>query len=119
MPVDAASGLAAVRAEVEGACRSLVLASPEALTGCEGALQRAAQALQRGQTAWDWKSAGEGAKLEAARLQTGIRRAGRLLSSASRYHAGWLRILSAMSGGYSSRGEAAPMPGLRRISLEG
>ena len=44
MPVDAASGLAAVRVEVEGACRSLVLASPEALSYCEGALELAAEA---------------------------------------------------------------------------
>ena len=119
MPVDAASGLAAVRVEVEGACRSLVLASPEALSYCEGALERAAEALRRGRAAWDWKSAGAAARIEASRLQTGIRRAGRLLSSASGYHAGWLRILSAMAGGYSPRGEAAPMPGMRRISLEG
>jgi hypothetical protein len=119
MPVDAASGLAAVRVEVEGACRSLVLASPEALSYCEGALARAAEALRRGRAAWDWKSAGAAARIEASRLQAAIRRATRLLSSASRYHAGWLRILSAMSGGYSPRGEAAPMPGLRRISLEG
>jgi hypothetical protein len=119
MAVGAASGLAAVRVEVEGACRLLVLASPEALTRCEGALERAAAELRQGRTAWDWKSAGEAARLEAARLQAGIRRAGRLLSCASRYHAGWLRILSAMTGGYSPQGEAVPMPGVRRISLEG
>jgi hypothetical protein len=117
--VDAASGLAAVRADVEGACESLVLATPEALTCCEGALERAAETLRRGRTAWDWKSAGEAARIEAAQLQAGIRRAGRLLSSASRYHAGWLRILSAMTSGYSARGDSAPMAGMRRISLEG
>src|ERR1035438_6961735 len=98
MPVDAASGLAAVRVEVEGACRSLVLASPEALSYCEGALARAAEALRRGRAAWDWKSAGAAARIEASRLQAAIRRATRLLSSASRYHAGWLRILSTRRG---------------------
>ncbi|MGB9454695.1 MAG: hypothetical protein WCB12_01540 [Bryobacteraceae bacterium] len=119
MKVDAASGLAAVRVEMEGACQALVLASPEALTCCQRALERAAAALRQGQAAWDWKSAGEAARKEASRLQAVIRRAGRLLSSASNYHAGWLRILSVMTGGYSQRGEAACMPGLRRISLEG
>jgi len=119
MRLDAASGLAAVRVEVEGACRALVLASPEALACCEGALQRAAEALRQGRAAWDWESASEAAKIEASRLQAGIRRAGRLLSSASRYHAGWRRILSAMTGGYSPRGEAAPLPGMGRFSLEG
>lgn len=119
MKVDAASGLAAVRVEVEGACQALVLASPEALTSAERALERAAEALRQGQAAWDWKSASEAARKEAPRLQAGIRRAGRLLSSASNYHAGWLRILSVMTGGYSQRGEAAHLPGLRRISLEG
>lgn len=119
MQADVVSGLAAVRLEVESACRSLVLASPEALTSCERALQRAAVVLRQGRVAWDWKSAGEAARIETAGLQAGIRRAGRLLSSATRYHAGWLRILSAMTGGYSPRGEAAPMPGIRRISIEG
>jgi hypothetical protein len=119
MPVDAASGLAAVRVEVEGACQSLVLASPEALTCCEEALGRAADALRHGQAGWEWKPAGEAARIEASRLQGAIRRAGNLLSSASAYHAGWLRILSAMTGGYSPGGQAAPMPGMRRMSIEG
>jgi len=119
MPVDAASGLATVRLEVEDACRSLVLASPEALTCCEGALGRAAETLRRGQAAWDWKSARDAARIEAAQLQSAIRRAARLLSNASRYHAGWLQILSAMTGGYSPRGEAAHIPGIPRMSVEG
>jgi hypothetical protein len=119
MAVDAARGLAAVRAEVEAACRSLAVASPEALLCCEGALGRAAGSLRQGQAAWDWESSGDAARWEASRLQSAIRRAGRLLSSASRYHAGWLRILCAMTGGYSRRGEAAPMPGVWRMSVEG
>jgi len=119
MQADVAGGLAAVRLEVENACRSLVLASPEAVTSCETALQRAAVALRQGRVAWDWRSAGEAARVEAARVQACVRRAGRLLSSASHYHAGWLRILSAMTGGYSARGGAAPMSGIQRISLQG
>lgn len=119
MQAEVASGLAAVRLEVESACQWLVLASPEALTSCEGALRRAAVALRQGRAAWDWKTAGDGVRIETARLQAGIRHAGRLLASATRYHAGWLRVLSAMTGGYSPQGEAAPMPGMRRISIEG
>jgi hypothetical protein len=108
-----------VRVEVEGACQSLLSASPEALARCEGALQRAVEALRRGRTGWNWKSSSKAVRAEAAHLEAAILRAGRLLSSASRYHAGWLRILSGMTGGYSPRGEAASMPGVRRISLEG
>jgi hypothetical protein len=119
MPVDAANGLAAVRVEVEDACGLLVLASPEALAGCERALARAAQALRQGNAAWDWKSAGEAARREASGLQAAIRRARRLLTSASDYHAGWLRLLSSLTGGYSPRGEAAPMLGMRRLLIEG
>ncbi len=119
MQVDAACGLAAVGAEVEDACRSLVLASPEALRRCEKALQQAAEALRQGQSAWDWRSSGQTARTEVSRLQAGIRRAGRLLSSVYGYQAGWLRILSAMTGGYSPHGEAIPLPGLRCMSLEG
>jgi hypothetical protein len=119
MWVDAANGLAAARVEVERACRSLVLASPQALTASEGALGRAAEALRQGHATGDWKPAGEGARIELSRLQAAIRRAGRLLASASQYHAGWLRTLSAMTGGYSPRGEAAPMQDMRRMSVEG
>jgi hypothetical protein len=119
MQLDAASGLAAVCIELESACRLLVLATPEALASSEEALEQAAATLRRGKVAWDWKSAGETARIEASRLQAAIRRAGRLLSRASGYHAGWLRILCAMTGGYSPQGEAAPMAGVRRISLEG
>jgi hypothetical protein len=119
MPVDVAEGLAAVRAEVEGACRSLVLATPEGVRACEGALKRAAEALRQGRRVWDWQPAGEAAKSETARLQIVIRRASRLLSNASQYHAGWLRILSAMTGGYSPKGEAVPISGMWRMSIEG
>jgi hypothetical protein len=119
MPVDAADGLAAVRAEVESACQSLVLASPEAVGACEDALRRAAEALRRGRVTWVWQPVGEAARGEATRLQTVLRRAGRLLASASQYHAGWLRILSAMTGGYSPEGEAAPLRGIGRLSVEG
>jgi hypothetical protein len=119
MEPDAVSWLAAARDEVELACRSLVLASPEALASSEKALERAAAVLRQGRNTRDWTSNGESARIEASRVQASIRHAGCLLRSASRYHAGWLRILSAMTGGYSPRGEAAAMPGLRRISLLG
>ena len=119
MVVDAALGLAAVRMDVEDACGSLILASPEGMKRCEETLKRAAADLGQGRTGWDWESAGEAARIQAVRLEAGIRRAARLLSTASRYHAGWLHILSAMTGGYSPLGEAAPMPSMRRISFEG
>jgi hypothetical protein len=117
--VDAASGLAAARIEVESACQSLILASPEAMRASEGALGRAAETLRQGQSAWDWKSAAEPARNEASRLETALRRAGCLLASASRYHAGWRRILSALTGGYSPRGEPVSLPDVRSMSIEG
>ena len=119
MPGDAAAGLAAVRAEVEDACRSLAQATPAALAHCEKALGRATTKLRQGHTAWDCKSGVAAARAERARLQTRIRVAERLLSSAYRYHEGWLRILSTMAGGYSARGTASGLPDVRRISLEG
>ena len=119
MQADLASGLRTVRLDVERACGSLVLASPEDLTSCESALQRAAVALRQGRALWDWKSPREADRVEAARLQAGIRLVGRLLSNAARYHAGWLQVLSTMTCGYSPQGEAVPLSGARRISLEG
>jgi hypothetical protein len=117
--VDAASRLAAARIEVESACQSLILASPEAMRACEEALGRAVETMRRGRAAWDWKSAGEAARSEASRLGTALRRAGLLIASASRYHAGWVRILSVLTGGYSPRGEPVSMPDVRSMSIEG
>ena len=118
MQTDVASGLAAVRLEMESASRALELASPEALAGCEAALGRAAAVLRQGHREWDWKSAGVAARAEAERLPSVARRAGRLVSSACRYHEGWRRILFSMAGGYSARGEAVSLTAPRRISLE-
>jgi len=98
----------AYRADSRAISRSMVLASPPALAFSEEALERAVAALRQGRTG-----------IEASRLQTGIRGAGRLLSSASHYYAGWLRVLAAMTGGYFSPGHGARMPGRRRTSLEG
>jgi len=110
--------LAAVRRELESACAALILASPDGLAACEASLRRVAEIWRGGLAAWDWNAAAAEARGEAARVQASIRRAACLLSSGARYHAGWQRILAAITCGYSAQGQAVPMPGRGRISVE-
>jgi len=116
---DVASGLSAARSEVEAACRSLVQATPEALTASEEAFRRVAETLRNGKVAWNWSSAGDAARAEASRLQAGVSRAARLVSSGSRHCAVRLQILSTVAGGYTPRGDAVSLSGAEQVSLVG
>ncbi len=114
-----AEGLAAARAEVERVCGLLVSASPEFLDGCPGLLQRACSVIGEFRP-WMSEARGDGAAFEEAhRLQSAVRQAARLLESALDYHARWNRILGAMTGGYTERGDPAPVIRQGRVYLTG
>src|SRR5580704_14027804 len=104
-----AERLAIARAEVNRACNLLIAPTPEALTGCQDALERAVFALR------DFRSGcrevdldpGDHAIVRALRAE--IRRASRLLQNLAGFYRGWERILGAMSGGYTASGNPAPV----------
>jgi hypothetical protein len=48
-----------------------------------------------------------------------VRRAASLLESANEFHLNWNRLRDAMTGGYTGRGDPAPVPRGSRISIRG
>ena len=112
-------GLSAARSQVERACGLLVSSSPEFLDGCPGLLERACSVMAESRP---WLSGARGdpdALEEARRLQIAVRHAARLLENAGEYHAKWNRILGAMTGGYTTRGDPAPVIRPGRVCLTG
>lgn len=55
----------------------------------------------------------------AHELRAEVRVAGRLLDQARDYYAGWNQLLGCLSGGYTARGEAAPVARSGRVWLTG
>jgi hypothetical protein len=103
------------RAAVEQACTWLLSPSPATLDRCSGALASAAAELTGGGF-----GAGHGdpqAMAEAWHLQRAVRRAGKLLENANRYHSGWNRIRTSLIEGYQPGAEtiSTNLPG--RIDL--
>lgn len=55
----------------------------------------------------------------AGHFRTRLDQAKNLLERAACYHRGWLQILCSLTAGYTSRGEAGPLPAEGHISLQG
>lgn len=118
-PANVAEGLAAARSEVERVCGLLVNSSPEYLEGCPGLLQRACSVLAEFRPALSAAQGNRAVLEEARRLQFAVRHAARLLEGALHYHVQWNQILGAMTGGYTERGDPAPVLRSGRICLTG
>jgi len=107
------------RWQIERVCDWLISPSPETLDRCSGVLETAVAELADG-ASWLGQARGNpDAQAEAWHLNRAVRRAGKLLESASGYHTRWSRIRDTMTQGYGHQGVAAPpvLPG--RISLQG
>jgi hypothetical protein len=114
-----AERLAIARAEVNRACNLLIAPTPDALNGCQDALERAVSALR------DFRSGrlevdadpgdGAGDRASVQSLRAEVMRASRLLQNLARFYRGWERILGTMSGGYTASGNPAPVARQGRI----
>jgi hypothetical protein len=110
-----------IRAKVERACDLLRAPSPAAVDGC--AVELGSALLRLG----EWKALLQAHPEtsnrlmldEALRLRTTVRRAARLLRTASNYHDKWRQTLGALCAGYTVSGApaAAARPG--RLCLRG
>ena len=110
--------LAGVRAQLDGACDRLVMASANTLDACAEDLGYAVRQLA------DWQPrlrahAGNAAALEEAwRVRRTFLRAQSLLQSAADFHNNWTRVRGAMSGGYTPTGEPVPVRHTGRVFLQ-
>jgi hypothetical protein len=114
-----AERLVAARSEVNRACNLLIAPTPEALHSCQDALERAVSELTEFRSGCRQVPAGSGARSMACALRDEILRASRLLQSLAVFYRGWERILGAMSGGYTSAGDPAPVARVGRLCCRG
>jgi hypothetical protein len=105
MSIEAADLLRSPRPAPLDRCAAVLKAAAHELAGCPAALGRAGDSAE--------------ALAEARGIQAVLRRARHLLESAAAFHRQWNGILGAMVGGYTSRGEAAPVTRPRLRSFEG
>ena len=109
--------LQATCGEVDRACELLTSPSAESLDRCSQILEMAGRRLAESEARW---GGGDVAVMEGAqRLWTSVRRAARLLDGAARFHLNWSRLRGAMTGGYTERGDPAPVSRGSRISIRG
>jgi len=111
--------LVTARSDVDRACELLVTPSPGSLDRCSRVLEAAVQQLAESQPQLR-RGVGDPTVMgEAYRLRAAVRRAASLLEGANGFHLNWSRLRDAMTGGYTGRGDPAPVPRGSRISIRG
>jgi hypothetical protein len=114
-----AERLAMARSEVTRACALLIAPTPEALRTCQGALERAVEALSELRSPPADFREDPAVPPQARALRIEVLRAGRLLQNLAKFYRGWERILGAMSAGYTSNGDPAPVSRMGRLCCRG
>jgi len=110
--------LAATRAQLDAVCDLLLSPTPQAVDRCSVILETASRQMAEC-TAQIGSARGNPMALEAAaKLRRSCQRARTLLEAAGRFHFNWLAIRGALTGGYTDRGEPAPVHHSGSISLE-
>jgi hypothetical protein len=122
--VDVMQRLATTRSDVDQACELLLTPSPGSLDRCSRVLEAAVHQLAEPQpqlgAPMNASGIGDAAVLaETYRLRRAVRRAASLLEGANGFHLNWSRLRDAMTGGYTRRGDPAPVPRGSRISIRG
>ncbi len=115
----AAELLVTAQSEVKRASDLLIAPTPEALNGCQNALQSAISQLNEYRAQHSENQPDSGAALLIKGLRTEVVRAGRLLQNLARFHQGWDRVLGSISGGYLAGGSPAPVARTGRICCRG
>jgi hypothetical protein len=116
MNVELMQQLVTTRSDVDRACELLVSPSPGSLDRCSRVLEAAVHRLAESHPQPGAPKAVLG---EAYRLRAAVRRAASLLEGANGFHLNWSRLRDAMTGGYTGRGDPAPVPRGSRISIRG
>jgi len=110
--------LAATRAQLDAACELLLSPTMDAVDRCS-ILFESAQGRMREFRSEMTVAQGDPAAIEEAwRVRRSFLRAGKLLQNAAQFHENWAAIRGAMTGGYTDRGEPAPIRYPGRVCLE-
>ena len=111
--------LAAARLDLDRAGELLLSPSPEALDRCSSVLEATGRRLTEWRPRLVERTGDPEALAEAWRLRRSFRRTERLLQGAGDFHCNWISLRGAMTGGYTSDGDPAPVLHGHRISLQG
>jgi len=110
--------LTATHAQLDAACDLLLSPTPQALDRCSTILEAASRQMAEYNDQIGSARGNSVAIEAAAKLRGSLQRARSLLENAGRFHFNWLAIRGALTGGYTDRGEPAPVRHARRICLE-
>ena len=110
--------LAATRAQLESACELLHAPSAAAVDRCSVLLEDAGRRMQDFRADLSAAQGDAQAIAEAWNLRRTFLKAGRLLENAARFHDNWVAMRDVMTGGYTNRGEPAPLQHSGRVCLE-
>jgi hypothetical protein len=110
--------LAATRAQLDAVCDLLLSPTPQTLDRCSTILETASRQMSECKAQIGSVQGNAVAIEAAAKLRRSFQRARALLETAGRFHFNWLAIRGALTGGYTDRGEPAPVRHAGRISLE-
>jgi len=105
--------------EVRQASQLLCSPSPAQLDQCAALFQAAISRLEEWRTLGGAANGAAGALQEVLRLRAATAQARGLLRSAARYHAGWGRLIHAMSAGYAPGGSPAAAARPARLCMHG
>jgi hypothetical protein len=119
MAGDTSSALRRARLSLIEAGDLLRSPTPAQLDRCEAALKATARELAACRAALGDAGGCPEALAEARGLRTALARARCLLESAADHHRRWSRVLGSLVGGYTARGEAAPVARPGRLILQG
>jgi hypothetical protein len=111
--------LVAARLEMDRAGELLISPSPASLDRCSSVLEAAGRRLTEWQPRLAEYAGDPETLAEAWRLRRSFRRTERLLRGAGDFHCNWISLRGAMTGGYNSAGDPAPVLHGHRISLQG
>jgi hypothetical protein len=110
--------LAATRAQLESACELLRAPSAGAVDRCSVLLEDAGRRMQEFRADLPSAQGDPQAIAEAWNLRRTFLKAGKLLENAARFHDNWVAVRGVMTGGYTNRGEPAPLIHPGRVCLE-
>ena len=110
--------LAATRAQLDAASEQLLAPTADAVDRCSALLESACNRLSDCRVDVAAAQGDPAALKEAWKVRRSFLRASKLLENAARFHENWGAIRGAMTGGYTSRGEPAPLRHTGRVCLE-
>lgn len=110
--------LASTRMQLEAACALLLAPTPDSVERCSTLLESAGSQMVSFRDGIAAAQGDPGAIEEAWKVRRSFERATKLLENAARFHQNWQAVRGALTGGYTNRGEPAPLRHNGRLCLE-